>query len=124
LRIFLKVRAFVVLEAFARLCMTLNRRRAEPNLLFVLRSYALTRWPPKTLSVPTFFFRSEDNPQRQPYDCGWSTLCPLLTVVPIEGDHGSMLAPAHTERLCATFLEALRAADASSGSFPGVSRIE
>jgi len=111
LRIFLEVRAFVVLEAFARLCMTLNGRRAEPHLLFVLRSYALQRWLPNTLPLPTFFFRSEDNPQHQAYDCGWSTSCPLLTVVPIEGDHSSMLAPAHTERLCATFLEALHAAD-------------
>ena len=111
LRIFLEVRAFVLLEAFARLCMSMSGRRADPDLLFVLRSYALQRWLPNTLSVPTFFFRSEDNPQHQPHDCGWSTLCPLLSVVPIEGDHSSMLAPGHIERLCATFLEALHAAD-------------
>src|SRR5262249_432936 len=116
LRFLLKFRAFVLLEIFARLCMKVAGRRADSQLLFVLRSHAFRSWRPHALSVPTFFFRSADHLEYQPYDCGWSEVCSPLRVVPIEGDHGSMLSPAHTERLCANFLEALYAADASSGS--------
>ena len=117
LRIFLELRAFAVLEAFVRLCMKLDSRRTAPHLLFVLRSYALRGWRPKALSVPTFFFRSEHDPRYQQYEFDWSALCSPFSIVPVAGDHDLMLAPANIERLCANFLETLRAAGANVGSF-------
>jgi acyl-coenzyme A synthetase/AMP-(fatty) acid ligase/thioesterase domain-containing protein len=117
LRILLELRAFLLLEAFAKLCMKIDGRRAAPHLLFVLRSYALRGWRPKTLSVPTFFFRAEDDPPHQQYEFDWRGWCSAFNVVPIAGDHESMLAPANIERLCANFLETLRAAGANVGSF-------
>jgi thioesterase domain-containing protein len=112
-RILLELRAFVLLEAFAQRCMSVGVQRIRPQLLFVLRSYAERRWKPNVLSVPTFFFRCEDDELHQSYDCGWNALCSRLTVVPIGGDHRSMWAPANAKRLCASFLEALRATEAS-----------
>jgi thioesterase domain-containing protein len=117
LRIFFELRAFALLEAFARLCMKIDGRRANRHLLHALRSYALRGWRPKFLPVPTSLFRSEDDPRHQQYDVEWSEWCSPFTVVPIAGDHESMLAPAHIERLRACFLESLRAADANNGSF-------
>ena len=115
LRILLELRAFLLLEAFVKLCMKIDGRRATPHLLSVLRSYALRGWPPKPVSVPTFFFRAADGSRHQQYEFDWSALCSPFSVVPVAGDHGSMLAPTNIERLCAHFLETLRAADAEKG---------
>jgi acyl-coenzyme A synthetase/AMP-(fatty) acid ligase/thioesterase domain-containing protein len=118
LRILVELRAFGLADGFARLCMKIDGRRAAPHLLFVLRPYALRKWRPKALSVPTFFFRSQDDPR--PYDFDWSGLCAPFSVVPIAGDHWSMLEPTNIEPLCAQFLETLREANANVGSFSPV----
>jgi thioesterase domain-containing protein len=115
LRIPLELRAYVFLGALAGLKISIGEQRAHRHLLWVLRQYAVKRWQPKPLSVPTFFFRTEDNKQQQRYDCDWSGLCSRLTVVPIGGDHRSMLNPAHVNHVSASFLEALRAAAANTG---------
>jgi thioesterase domain-containing protein len=114
-RSLLELRAFVLLEAFAWLCMRAAGQRAaanaHPQLLLLLRSYALRGWGPSAVPVPTFFFRSEDeDPPHQP---DWSALCSPFSVVPVDGDHHSMMAPPNAERLYAGFLDALRAADAN-----------
>jgi thioesterase domain-containing protein len=118
-RTLLELRAFVLLEAFAWFCMSVAGRRAAANtrmqLLTALRSYALRGWLPSALSVPTFFFRSVEDTAHLPYDCGWSALCSPFTVVPIGGDHISMMEPTHVEHLCASFLEALYAAPVCAG---------
>ena len=108
-RLLLKLGSFRALNAVAALSDKLGGGRAAPHLLYALRSYSLRRWHPGRLAIPTFFFRSEENPSDQPYDCGWGRLCAPLTIVPVPGEHHSMLAPEHTEQLCAEFLAALRA---------------
>ncbi len=115
LRILFELRAFALLTAFAKLCMKIDGRHTAPHLLFVLRSYALRGWRPKAVAVPTFFFRAEDDPRHQRYQLDWSAFCSPFTVVPVAGDHESMLAATNTERLCAQFLETVRAANANVG---------
>jgi phthiocerol/phenolphthiocerol synthesis type-I polyketide synthase D len=113
-RTLLELRAFVLLKALAWLCMRAAGQRAavitHPQLLLLLRLYALQGWAPNAIPVPTFFFCSEDeDPPHQP---SWSALCSQFSVVPVDGDHVSMMLPPNAERLYASFLEALRAADA------------
>jgi acyl-coenzyme A synthetase/AMP-(fatty) acid ligase/thioesterase domain-containing protein len=118
LRILLELRAFGLLERLATLCMKIDSRRAVPHLIYVLRSYTMRGWRPKALSVPTFFFRSEDDPQPQQDELDWSALCSTFSVVPVAGDHETMLAATNTERLCALFLDALRTTDANNNPLP------
>ena len=116
LRNLLRIRAFLSLELFAKFCISIGMRHIGPLLLFVLREYAVRAWKPNALSVPTFFFRTEDDDMlHQAYDCGWNALCSRLTVVPIGGEHDSILAPAHLNHLCARFLEAVRTAEGNCG---------
>jgi amino acid adenylation domain-containing protein len=116
LRILLELRAFKLLETLARLCVKINSRRAVPHLIFVLRSYAIHGWTPQTLCVPTVLFNSEE--PRQQDDLDWSALCSPFSIVSVAGDHESMLAATNIERLCAQFLETLRARSGSTDRHP------
>lgn len=61
--------------------------------------------------VPITLFRcaKRHNPADPP-DLGWSAHCAALRVVPVTGDHGSMLKPPHLEGLRTAFIAAVREA--------------
>jgi non-ribosomal peptide synthetase component F/thioesterase domain-containing protein len=111
LRILLEIRAFAVAASLAKLCVYINSRRAVPHLIYVLRSYTMRGWQPKPLPVATSLFRSEEQPH--PHEIDWRAWCSPFTVVPVAGDHETMLAATNTERLCAQFVEALHKANSS-----------
>jgi thioesterase domain-containing protein/acyl carrier protein len=69
-----------------------------------LRILSLRRFRIKPLQVQTMLYRSDD--WTSP-DNGWSALGHSVTVIPIGGNHQSMLGPPFLDILCTRFLEAV-----------------
>jgi thioesterase domain-containing protein len=68
-----------------------------------LRYAALEKWTLKPLNSPVTLFRSGDRDS----DYGWSVLCSHLSIIPIGGDHKSILDQPYRDILCARFLHAV-----------------
>jgi thioesterase domain-containing protein len=75
-----------------------------------LRYGALEKWTLKPLNSPVTLFRSGDRDSDMDY--GWSALCSHLFIIPVGGDHDSILELPYREILCARFLQAVREAKA------------
>jgi oxalate---CoA ligase len=69
-----------------------------------LRNRSLRRLQLKPLNVPVTLYRSDEGPST---DNGWGAYCSELTIIPIGGDHHSILAPPHIELLNERFLQSV-----------------
>jgi nonribosomal peptide synthetase DhbF len=63
----------------------------ERRLYFALARKYLSQWSPRSLEIPTTFFQSDDPQLGSEYDFRWAKVCACLTVVPIGGDHVTIL---------------------------------
>jgi oxalate---CoA ligase len=79
----------------------------EFMLNFRLRTKSLRLLQLEPLKAPVTLFRSDEGPSR---DNGWGPYCSELTIVPIGGDHHSILAPPHIDLLSARFLQSIELA--------------
>jgi thioesterase domain-containing protein len=70
--------------------------------------------PPTCLDVPVVLFRSEEGG----VDLGWRARTEKLTIVPVRGNHVSMLDPGNSEVLVAEFKRAVRAASEKPAALP------
>jgi len=70
--------------------------------------------PPTSLNVPVVLFRSEEGG----VDLGWRARTGKLTVVPVPGNHVSMLDPENSEILVAAFNRAVHAASDQPAALP------
>jgi thioesterase domain-containing protein len=75
----------------------------------ILRLRAQWQWHhdavPASIAVPTALFRS--GAADASADMGWRERCPNLSVLPVGGDHRSMLDVPHRAALCSSFAEAV-----------------
>jgi amino acid adenylation domain-containing protein len=80
-------------------------------LRMMLRLAAAARWrasAPGPLDIaPALLFRSDDHPPGTPEDLGWNACCPGIGVVPVGGDHETLLDPPHRGSICAQVHAAL-----------------
>jgi thioesterase domain-containing protein len=76
-----------------------------------LRSNAFRRWTATPLGVPVALFRSDEWSMDAP-DYGWGALCRRLVVLPVGGDHHSLLESRFRKSLCSQFLRAVETARA------------
>jgi thioesterase domain-containing protein len=76
-----------------------------------LRSNTLGRWTFGHLDIPVTLFRLDEWPADAP-DHGWSVLCKRLTVLPVGGNHYSLLESKFRQALSAQFLRAVETAKA------------
>ncbi|MBO0733591.1 MAG: hypothetical protein J2P49_04595 [Methylocapsa sp.] len=74
-----------------------------------LRIKCLSQWSPAALQVPTSLFRSDDLQTNSENSRGWAELCRLLTVVPIGGDHQTILKHGQLDLLSDCFRKAINA---------------
>jgi len=105
------VSAFGPLKIMGRLATLLPAKRAftiEFMLNTRLRTRSLHRLQLKPLQLPITLYRSLEDPSL--LDNGWSAYCDRLAVVPIGGNHHSILEPPFLDSLCTRFLEAVEAA--------------
>jgi nonribosomal peptide synthetase DhbF len=89
----------------SRLAHSLNRR-----LCGALRIKYWSQWSPSSLEIPTTFFHSDDPRLRSEYDFGWAKVCTCLTVVPVGGDHVTILETPQRELLADCFTSAIMSA--------------
>lgn len=76
-----------------------------------LRSNAFRGWTPAPLGVPVALFRSDEWSMDAP-DHGWGALCRRLVVLPVGGNHHSLLESKFRKSLCSQFLRAVETARA------------
>jgi len=69
---------------------------------------------PASLNVPVVLFRSEEGG----VDLGWRARTDELTIVPVPGNHVSMLEPENSEVLVAAFYRAVLAASGQTAALP------
>ncbi|WP_270938998.1 hypothetical protein, partial [Falsiroseomonas oryzae] len=84
--------------------------RAWHDINANLRGEALRRWverDPGRTPAPTTLFRSDQPRPGVPDDLGWGQRSDLRRVVPVQGNHHTMLEPPHRPALCATLTHAL-----------------
>jgi acetoacetyl-CoA synthetase len=111
-RMLIAVGAFRLLRYGALPLIRIGGPRVELGLQTLLRWRCLQKWQNwriAGISVPTVLFRCEDH-EDPVHDYGWSRVCPVLRVVPVGGDHLSLFAPQHMDRLAASFGREVRAA--------------
>jgi len=73
-----------------------------------LRYGSLEKWTLKPLNSPVTLFRSGERDS----DYGWSALCGHLSIIPVSGNHESILELPHRDIFCARFLQAVGEAKA------------
>lgn len=83
------------------------------RLCRALRLKYLSQWSPTLLEIPTTFFQSDDPQLRSKYDFGWAKVCTRLTVVPVGGDHLTILETPQREFLADCFTSAIMSAAAT-----------
>jgi thioesterase domain-containing protein len=84
----------------------LNRRMGLRLRRDLLEVWRLRRDPPPPLSVGSLvLFRAAETEPFAPDEVGWCAAYPELRIVPISGDHTTMLEPPHLATLCARFAE-------------------
>ena len=87
----------------------LNRRMGLRLRRDLLEVWRLRREPPPPLSVPSLvLFRAEETEPFAPDEVGWSAAYKELRIVPVTGDHKTMLESPHLATLCARFIEAVQ----------------
>jgi thioesterase domain-containing protein len=69
----------------------------------MIPSWAATLLP-LLADVPTVLFRSHAHEPEEPEDLGWEARCPDLSIIPVTGDHGTVLDPPNRQPI----LEGLR----------------
>lgn len=75
----------------------------------------IRRGPPTSLNVPVVLFRSEEGG----VDLGWQARTDKLTIIPVPGNHVSMLDPDNSEVLVAEFNRAVHVAAGQPAALPG-----
>jgi amino acid adenylation domain-containing protein len=117
---------FNVLDAAERLLMRRPNRMAlwlRRRITRELRYLALRQWQPQMLHVPTDLYLSDDRWPGEPEGYGWSEICQPLRLVPVGGDHATVIQSPQREKLCEAFRAALRVAPkAASMSAPTSAR--
>jgi oxalate---CoA ligase len=110
--------AFRLLRTMGRMALLLPPNAAfkfQWRLEQQLRYGALEKWMLKPLNSPVTLFRSGDHDDS---DYGWSALSSHLSVIPVGGDHESILELPCRDILCARFLQAVDGAKRESGLLP------
>jgi amino acid adenylation domain-containing protein len=106
----IRQRRFGLLDTCERLLMTRPNRMAlwlKRRITRELRYQAFLHWKPAPLAVPTELYLSNDHWPGEPADYGWDSLCQPLRLVPIGGDHATVIQSPQQEKLCDAFLSAL-----------------
>jgi thioesterase domain-containing protein/acyl carrier protein len=119
----LRFRAFSLLRIFSRLLMSLPLRlTADFHTMLVtqLQRHARMDWVPDPLQTPTVLFRAGEDAHEKERDYGWSQVCERLKIVPIGGDHVSILTPPDAEILQASLLAEVQEAYSNAQSTVGV----
>jgi thioesterase domain-containing protein len=84
----------------------LNRRMGLRLRRDLLETWRLRRDPPPPLSVTALvLFRAAETEPFAPDEVGWCAAYPDIRIVPVTGDHSTMLEPPHLATLCARFTE-------------------
>jgi amino acid adenylation domain-containing protein len=105
-------RRYGQLAAVERLLMTRPGKLAlwfKRRVTHELRYQAFLQWQPMPLAVPTEVYLSDDRWPDEPADFGWSGLCRPLHLVPVGGNHATVIQPPHRDKLCNAFTAALYA---------------
>ena len=75
----------------------------ETEIWEALQRRAFLNWlvsdPMHPLPMPIFLVRSEEPRPGAPADLGWALLTPYLSIVPVQGDHISMLRQPNRDRV-------------------------
>jgi acyl-coenzyme A synthetase/AMP-(fatty) acid ligase/thioesterase domain-containing protein len=112
LRALIEMSAFTILRSASRLARLLSPRASfafDWHLAGQVRLKSLQKWKLGAAQLPTALFCSDEVRDDCP-DQGWREICEQLAVIPIGGDHLSILDPPHREILCERFAEAAMAA--------------
>jgi thioesterase domain-containing protein len=89
----------------------LNRRMGLRLRRDLLEAWRLRRDPPPPLSVGALvLFRAAETVPFAPDEVGWCAAYSDLRIVPVTGDHTTMLEQPHLAGLCTRFIEAVRQA--------------
>jgi oxalate---CoA ligase len=83
-----------------------------------LRTRSLGRFQLKPLNIPVTLYRSDEGSLK---DNGWGVYCSNLTIVPIGGDHHSILGPPYIDLLSKRFLESIERCQSESPRDPSPS---
>jgi thioesterase domain-containing protein len=84
----------------------LNRRMGLRLRRDLVEAWRLRRDPPPPLRVASLvLFRAEMTEPFAPDEVGWCAAYQDLRIVPVAGDHATMLEPPHLATLCARFVE-------------------
>jgi thioesterase domain-containing protein len=105
------ISAFRPLKIMGQLATLLPAKQAftiEYMLNTRLRTRSLRRLQLGTIRMPITLYRSNEGSS---LDNGWSAHCSQVAVVPIGGDHHSILEPPFLDILCARFLETVEPFD-------------
>lgn len=86
----------------SRLALSFKRR-----LRAALRIQCWSQWSPHSLEIPTTLFQSDDPNQHAWFDFGWAKVCTCLTVVPVGGEHSTVLETPQREILADCFTRAI-----------------
>ena len=80
-----------------------KRYMLETEIWEALQRRAFLNWlvsdPMHPLPMPIFLVRSEEPRPGAPADLGWALLTPYLSIVPVQGDHISMLRQPNRDRV-------------------------
>lgn len=91
-------------------------------LEMVLRLAAAVEWGARPdaapVPVPILLFTTDDHEPGTPDDLGWGPHSAMLQVVPMDGDHETMLHRPHRDPLCEHLVAALLQADQFGGISP------
>src|SRR5262249_39105272 len=74
------------------------------RLCVALRMKHVFQWSPMPLDAPITLFRSDDPKLGSERSHGWTEVCPSLTVVPIGGDHVTILEQTQLDLLSSCFV--------------------
>jgi thioesterase domain-containing protein len=105
------ISAFRPLKIMGQLATLLPAKQAftiEFMLNTRLRTRSLRRLALQTIRMPITLYRSNEGSSP---DNGWGAHCSQVAVVPIGGDHHSILEPPFLDILCARFLETIEPFD-------------
>lgn len=79
----------------------------KQRLCVALRAKHVFQWSPILLDVPITLFRSDDPKLDSEHPRGWAKLCSSLTVVPIGGNHWTILEQPQLDLLSSCFTKAI-----------------
>ena len=85
----------------------LKRPRWNRHIDPLLRQWVAGYGALQPLPVPVYLFRTGQHSANIPHHLGWASCCPDLTVVPVPGNHLSMLGRSNLPIVCAAFQKAV-----------------